>query len=79
MTELTSYSPGKIEIAKMPWTEDSFNVSPEQIKQACVDNEMERPGIQENRGDELPGISIVHSPVAQREIFGRKPGLITLE
>jgi hypothetical protein len=79
MAELTRECAGEIKKKELPLADDRFHVSPEQIKQEHVPEQMPRPIVQEGGGDELPPVGFVQPMIAQGEILADEPGLVGIE
>src|SRR5207248_420649 len=76
MAQLARERAGEIKKKKLPLTNDRFHVTPEQIKQQHVPEQMPRSIVQERRGEELPSISGPKSAIAQGKVFPNKSRLV---
>src|ERR1700716_1584903 len=79
MAKLAGQCAGEIKKKELPLADDRFHVSPEQIKQEHVPEQMPWPIVQKSGGDELPPVGVVQPAIAQREILADEPGLVGIE
>src|SRR5438067_7928772 len=76
MAQLTRERAGEIKKKELPLTDDRFHVTPEQIKQEHVPEQMPWSIVQERRGEKLPPIGGAKSAIAQGKIFTNKSRLV---
>src|ERR1700731_3188160 len=79
MAEFTRERAGKIKKEELPLADDRFHITPEQIKQEHVAEEMPWPIVQKSGGEELPAVGGPEPAIAQREIFTNKSWLVGVE
>ena len=75
MAELAADRTAHEQIKEVALTDDGFDIAPEKVKDQDVAEEMPWIAVKKRRGYELPGVSVVHAAVAQREIIADKAGL----
>ena len=53
----------------MALAENGFDIAPKQIEQGHVPEEMPWAVMQKHRGNELPGVSVVHTAIVNAEVI----------
>ena len=75
MAELARDRSREIEEKKIPLTQDRLHIASKQIEDDGVAEKMPWPVVQEESGDELPGISRLNTAFAEREKVVNDAGL----
>src|SRR5690349_20839974 len=79
MAEFARHCAGQVEIKKMSMPEDDLEIAPEKIKHEDVAEKMPRAEMQEGGGNELPGVSVSNTAIANAEKLSHKTGLVCFE
>src|SRR5437899_13080528 len=79
MPKLATDRAAQEEIEKMSLAQNRFDIASENVQDEQVPEKMPRAAIQQRRGHELPGVSVVNSAIAQRQIIADEPGFECVE
>ena len=75
MSKLAGNCAAQEQIEEVSSAENQFNVSPQNINGNDASEEMPRAAVKQSGSDELPGICVENSVIAQRQIITNEPGL----
>src|SRR5579864_3487309 len=79
MRELTAGRARDIKIKKMPLTKDGFEIATKKIEHEHVAQKLQRSAVQKHGGNELPGIGVTNSAIAQGKKFADKSRFPTFQ